>query len=750
MTTAVAGETGVELAVEGLDAPVRIVRDRWGTPHARAESARDAFFAQGFCLGLDRAWQLELFRRMAHGRAASLLNEKLVPLDKLNRTLGYGRDAAREWDVQSDEARMILNAYAAGVNAGIAVEPVAEEFGLLGNEMAPWSPVDSLAILKMVSANQHWAIKLANGRVAELLGPDAVRAVTPDVPEDAALIVPSGERWSGGAHAWEDALALLADQPDVRRDGIDGSNCWVVDGAHAADGAAIVCGDPHLPLSVPPQWYVMHMDCPEFNVAGPCSPGYPGPVYYGHNGRVAWTMTHAQGDRWDVYRERIRPGDAPTAEHRGEQEPLARREERIEVRGGEPVAHVVWETRHGPIVQGDPTADDEVMAAKFALAEPCRDFDALLPKFTASNIGEIRTAFQRYDSISGNFCFADADGEIGYQYTGRTVIRDCALTPVPGWDGEHEWNGEVAKDALPQQSNPGTGILFTANNRTTTPDYPHYLSFSQTPFRANRLRQLLIEPDRDDWTTDDMPAIQGDRSSLHARAFAAAVQARHVADEAAPFKQMLCHWDGRLEPDSPEAALYAETVEQLSKRTLRPFFAETRRLEPGAAEERRIVLEQFAADGPLTLAGGATWESILSEALIAAAARLDELCGAGEWRYDAVHRSAWRHNLGRDPEHAERFNLEDVLTGGDDFTVNNAGYAYGKPGDHGVSNRWVASLGNLNGARFCLPPGNSGRPDSPHYNDNLQRWLDIEYHPLHTGWQDIEANAESDLRLAPR
>ena len=113
-------------------------------------------------------------------------------------------------------------------------------------------------------------------------------------------------------------------------------------------------------------------------------------------------------------------------------------------------------------------------------------------------------------------------------------------------------------------------------------------------------------------------------------------------------------------------------------------------------------------------------------------------------------KSAWRHNLGRDPQLADRFNLRNILTGGDDFTVNNAGYAYGKPGDHGVSNRLILSLSDPNNARFCLPPGNSGRPDSPHYNDNLQRWLNIEYYPLHTAWQDIESNAESALALAPR
>ena len=100
---------------------------------------------------------------MAHGRAASLLNKGLLRIDKLNRTLGFGRDAAREWEEQSDEARMILQAYADGVNAAIAAGPAPVEFGLLDHEMQPWSPVDSLAILKMVSANVHWATKIGNG-----------------------------------------------------------------------------------------------------------------------------------------------------------------------------------------------------------------------------------------------------------------------------------------------------------------------------------------------------------------------------------------------------------------------------------------------------------------------------------------------------------------------------------------------------------------------------------------------------------
>ena len=51
--------------------------------------------------------------------------------------------------------------------------------------------------------------------------------------------------------------------------------------------------------------------------------------------------------------------------------------------------------------------------------------------------------------------------------------------------------------------------------------------------------------------------------------------------------------------------------------------------------------------------------------------------------------------------------------------------------------------------QICIPPGNSGQPGSPHYADQVERWLNVEYHPLYTQWKDIEASAEQTLDLRP-
>ena len=143
---------------------------------------------------------------------------------------------------------------------------------------------------------------------------------------------------------------------------------------------------------------------------------------------------------------------------------------------------------------------------------------------------------------------------------------------------------------------------------------------------------------------------------------------------------------------------------------------------------------------------------MLVDALAEAGRVLRETYGTdmGAWRYGDAHKILWKHNLGRDPEGAALFNVGEIETGGDDHTPNNASSIYGRPGDHGTSFRQIFDLQNLNGARVCIPPGNSGRPGSPHYMDHLERWRDVEYFPLYVEWEDIEANAEGTLELRPQ
>ena len=163
------------------------------------------------------------------------------------------------------------------------------------------------------------------------------------------------------------------------------------------------------------------------------------------------------------------------------------------------------------------------------------------------------------------------------------------------------------------------------------------------------------------------------------------------------------------------------------------------------------MAEQIAQDSALMLDQFDSWDEAIEAALAATASAVRARQGddATAWRWGDEHRMGWNHNLGRDPELADLVNLPALEVGGDVNTVFNTSLAYGAASSSGVSFRQIYDLRDLNAAQICIPPGNSGQPGSPHYSDNLERWRNVEYHPLYIDWSDIEANAEATLMLTP-
>ena len=96
---------------------------------------------------------------------------------------------------------------------------------------------------------------------------------------------------------------------------------------------------------------------------------------------------------------------------------------------------------------------------------------------------------------------------------------------------------------------------------------------------------------------------------------------------------------------------------------------------------------------------------------------------------------------------AALLNPEAVPVGGDGTSPFNTVSDEAGRVPQTVSYRQVFNMADLNAAQIVIPPGNSGQPGSPHYADNLERWRNVEYHPLYIDWGDIEANTEARLTL---
>ena len=137
-----------ELVLSELHAPVTVNYDELGVPHIRAENEADLYRALGYVHAQDRLFQMELLRRLARGELAEVLGEKLVPTDRLFRTLELGRHAdtyATRLDADSPSVQALQN-YLDGINQYQASRPLPVEFDLLGIEPRPFTVADTLSV----------------------------------------------------------------------------------------------------------------------------------------------------------------------------------------------------------------------------------------------------------------------------------------------------------------------------------------------------------------------------------------------------------------------------------------------------------------------------------------------------------------------------------------------------------------------------------------------------------------------------
>ena len=112
-----------------------------------------------------------------------------------------------------------------------------------------------------------------------------------------------------------------------------------------------------------------------------------------------------------------------------------------------------------------------------------------------------------------NVVYADVDGNIGYQATGRVPLRasgDGSL-PVSGADDAHEWTGYVPFEEMPSVYNPPSGIIATANGRMTPDGYKYSITKEwESPYRTERIYRVLRQNKK--FNAADMLALADGRA----------------------------------------------------------------------------------------------------------------------------------------------------------------------------------------------------------------------------------------------
>lgn len=778
-------KTEGEFGVAGISAQVEIQRDRYGIPHIRAQTHADAAFALGFVHAQDRLWQMEMNRRIGSGRLAEILGPAALETDRFVRTLGVRRAAQANLRTIDDETRALLEAYAAGVNAFLATSPVLPpEFWLTGARPEPWTPVDSAVWIKMMAwdLSKNWRDELLRMRLAQTLPLARIHELLPPYPGDAPLEIADlktlyssleqgGVQLAGETDRLLAAAAqLVAQAPGGPPEGL-GSNNWVVNGTRSASGKPLLANDPHLGLTAPPVWYFAHLSVAGQNVIGATLPGVPA-IVLGRNDRIAWGFTNTGPDVQDLYIERLdAAGNYLTPEG---PRPFTVIEEHIKVKGAPEEILRVRVSRHGPVISDalklgqDLAPRGHVIAfAWTALLEDDKTLQAAHKLAGARDWDGFLAAARDFHVPQQNMVYADVDGNFGFIAAGRVPLRRPdndlkGLAPAPGWDAKYDWAGWIPFEELPQQYNPTSGRIWTANEKITPPGYPHFITSDwEVPFRSRRIgEQLEATPKHG---VASFARLQADVLSLAMReALPHLLKTEPKSERARRAMALLAKWDGTSDAARSEPLIAWAWWRELTRAVYADELGEAFRSNWSA---RAVFMQNVLArvgkhalwcDDARTPALE-TCEALLGASLETALAELQQRYGAdmAKWRWGEAHFARHEHRpLGRQALLARWFDIR-TPSPGDTFTVN-VGRGNFNDDERPFANRHAASLRAIydlsdpEKSLFIHSGGQSGNVLSPHYAAFAEAWAKNEYIQMVTDWQRIEAEGAKRLVLVPR
>ncbi len=782
----------VALTGHGLKDTVTIYRDDYGIPNIYASSPEDLFFAQGYIHAQDRMWQMEFWRHISQGRIAEIVGEPGIENDKFIRTSGWNRIAAANtayYEAELPEAMNALTAYSAGVNAWLAenqddIGISQRVLGLVGEPWAiePWEPLHSIGwgVVMGWDLGGNWTDELQRARLYRLIGEEATNELIPGYPYDSRPVIAPSEEIGGVARDANGAVRVASGAPaiDWARVSTDligrppaalgsgpllGSNNWVVSGDHTASGLPLLANDPHLGIQMPSIWYEVGLHAPGWDVRGFSFAGIPG-VIIGHNNRIAWGVTNVGPDVQDLYIEKINPDNPNQYEYMGEWKDMNVIEEVIKVNGGEDVVLQVRETIHGPIVSDVLEDQPDALALRWtANAGPSRILQSVLSINQAQNFDEFREALRFWEIPSQNFVYADVDGNIGYQTPSLIPIRKSGqgMVPVPGWTDEYEWDGYIPFEELPYIFNPAKGFIVTANHAVVDEQYPYFIARDwASGDRGQRITDMLSEAiAAGPVTADDFARIHFDSYSLRAESYVPLLLDLS-SDDAAIQEALgyLRNWDYQERRDSVAASLFEIFYMQLARNVLADDVGE----ENVSDAYSTIYFHKLARDpaarwwDDTTTPATETREDILLRSLADAVAWLKANRGGdmSDWTWGSLHTATFSSSplgeSGIGPIEGLVNRGPFPADGGSDL-VNAANWGWDDPAvitSH-PSMRMIVDLSDFDASRSVIPTGQSGHPGHTHYDDQIELWLNGEYHPMLFSRAAVEAAAVDQLILQP-
>lgn len=752
------------LDIPGLKDQVTVIYDSLLIPHIFANNEEDLCLAQGYITAMHRLWQMEFQTHAAAGRISELIGDVALDYDRKQRRLGmvFGAENFIDTIMTYPEAAMAIDKYTEGVNAYIAsldYKDLPFEYKLLDYRPEEWTPLKMGLLLKNLSQTLNISesdFEMTNA--LHVFGKDVIDLLyreNENPIEDPIVSNPKG--WNFKSETLDDTPLAVPDgfinipTDKQKRRGI-GSNNWAVHGSKTATGAPILCNDPHLTLSYPSIWYVVHLNAPTVNTMGGSLPGCPY-VVLGFNDSIAWGCTNAQRDLADWYKIQFRSESRDEYLSDGQWKQVTKRIEEFRIRDGEPYYDTILFTHHGPVVyernfHGDGERNN--YAFRWLAHDGSTELMTLYHLNKGKNFSDYEKALNYWSGPAQNFAFASVDGDIAIRIQGKFPVRRRGegRFVLDGTTTNTEWKKFIPFGQNVMSKNPQRGFISSANQFPVDETYPYYAQSDWfEAFRNRRINAVLSS--KNNIRPEDMMALQNDNFNLQAfeslPTLMTLLDTATLQGEERRVAETLLFWDFMNNRESVAATYYEAWWTQLMRYAWDEMRRDTMLLEtPETYSMIRLIKEN--QDLPLWDIVSTPEKETLAD--IVKASFRQSVKDVQEWERKHHKPALWADYKDTYVEHLLRIAplSTHVRVGGNGGIVNAA--------DHrtGPSWRFIVSLEKPQVRAWGVyPAGQSGNPGSRFYDNLVQHWADGKYYPLvfSASRDAVAARALYTTRLTP-
>ncbi|MEO1099161.1 MAG: penicillin acylase family protein [Bacteroidota bacterium] len=677
---------------------VTIIRDNYGVPHIYGKSDADAVFGLLYAQCEDDFNRVEMNYINAMGRLAEIEGEKEIFRDLRMKLFIDPEDMKVKYAESPDWLRKLMDAFADGINYYLHTHP----------EVKP----------KLIDRFEPWmALTFSEGSIGGDIERTSIQSLKAFYNEETEKEV-----------AYHSAYFIEDDEPR-------GSNGFAIAPKNTKNGNSLFLINPHTSFFFRSE---VHVNSEEgLNAYGAVTWGQFF-VYQGFNDRLGWMHTSTYADAIDEYLETvIEKGDKLYYQHGDLEKELMAKEISVPYLSDSGMVEktfMTYRTHHGPIVR----AEGDKWVSFSIMEKPVEALTQSYSRTKAKNYEAFKATMDIRTNSSNNTVYADADGNIAYFHGNYIPKRDVSFDwrkPVDGSNPATDYKGLHTVEEIVTLLNPEGGWIQNCNSTPFTaagedsPGRESYATYIAPDYENYRgLHAVDVLSGKSDFTLESLIAAAYDPkltgfSKLLPPLLATSTEDPRIREA----MEFLNDWNYEFGEESEETTLAVYYGQELLKkaRTVgdRPPGSITDFMESGIQPELRITALQSAMD-------------ILESDF-------------GSWKapWGQVNRYQRLDGEIRQPFNDEKESLPVAFASGRWGSLASFGSRkypgtkkmYGTGGNSFVA---IVEFGDSLNAKSISTGGQSGDPNSPHFDDQALMYTKGQFKDVLYYKNDIESNAK--------